>query len=118
MVGATRLERALLWIFLLTETPLQAWLCYRWTEKHGFWGGILHWLEGVARDPVEAAAVIDFVLFIAWVGIWLLKDYPRERSKKSPGFFAWCALYLVWPSLGLMIYFLFIKKADSRRSAA
>ncbi len=97
------MKTKLLAAFTLLNVIVQGWLCAQWVALHGFWGSLLFWLKTYSQDPVLAAAVIDFVVFIAVGGILLLKRIPAEH-KKHPLFFVWCALYLVWPSLGLLSY--------------
>jgi hypothetical protein len=107
------LPRPILWIFLLLNAIVQGLLCLRWASDHGFWGGIWFWLKSSQIDAVYAAAVIDFIMTIALVGLILLKQFPAHLRKGAP-FFGWCALYLVWPSLGILVYLLWIDRAPQQ----
>jgi hypothetical protein len=90
---------------------VHAWLAVQWIAKWGFFGAIWVWLKSSALDPIYAAAVIDFLTVIILVGLWLLADYGSRAGKMTLRFFAWCALYLVIPSLGIFAYFLWVRPA-------
>jgi len=107
------MKTKLLAAFTLLNIGVQGWLCTQWVALHGFWGALLYWLKTYSQDPVLAAAVIDFVVAIAVMGILLLNRIPTEEKRK-PLFFVWCAVYLVWPSIGLLLYLTWA----SRRAAA
>jgi hypothetical protein len=103
-----KLKSLFLVVFILL-VPILLWLTIEWSRLHGFWGGILFWLKHGAGDPILLAAEIDFLVFLAVVGLTLLYDFFRIGGKTSAKFALWCVLYLLFPSLGFLTYVLFIR---------
>lgn len=85
--------------------PMHLALAWKWSIKHGFLGGVLYWLNSFRQDPVMASAVIDFCVLIAILGMYLLSRIPNA-DRRGVAFYLGCVLYVVWPSLGFMIYLL------------
>lgn len=106
----TPIWKIVLWILVAIEIPLMGFLSIEWTKLHGFLGGIWFWLINGADDPIYLAAEIDFLLFIAIVGLLLLRDWRQAGGKLDPLFCAWAILYLVFPSLGIAIYLLWLRE--------
>lgn len=107
--------RAFLFFLLFSFSAIQAYLAFHWISLHGFFGGILKWPESATLDPIYAAAVIDFLLLIGLLGVWLLISFPPQTRKKHPILFTcWGLLYLLFPSLGLLSFWLFF--TDKRRN--
>jgi len=96
-------------ILLVIELPILLWLTIEWSRLHGFFGGILFWLRQGALDPILLAAEIDFLVLLALVGLLELHDYFNRGGKVGVFFLLWCILYLVFPSLGLLVYLLFLR---------
>ena len=98
--------RLLLWIILIIETPLQLKWMHDWVGQYGFIGAIVGWFKSVQVGAFERTVVVDFCVFMAVVGFWILKDY--KGKKLSPLFLSWCVLYLIFPSIAFTLYLLFL----------
>ena len=110
----TRNLRSICWAVLGIEVPIQIGFACKWILKWGFFGGILHWIASAREDAIYAAAVTDFIFFIALVGLFLLRDFPADLRRRRPILFViWAASFLVFPSLGFAVYVLWIKKPQS-----
>jgi hypothetical protein len=105
--------RSILYAILVLETPVQAYLLWAWSAKHGFFGGIVFWLRQSSLDPIFLAAMVDFLIFMLLVGLILLNDWPQGVSKRSWWFPLWCFLYFIFPSLALISYLLWIRPRSS-----
>lgn len=87
-----------------------------WSRIHGFWGGIVFWLKHGPQDPILLAAEIDFLAFMTIVGLLLLKDYFSLRGKIGVIFAFWCALYILFPSLGILSYIFYLRPSKALKS--
>ena len=103
------IPKQVLLALLVVLGAVHGWLAVQWIGKWGFWGAIGHWLASAGLDPIYAAAVLDFITVIALVGLWLISDYRSRLGRVNALFLAWCAFYLVIPSLGLLVYFLWTR---------
>ncbi len=96
-------------------------LTYLWIAKHGFSGGIWFWLNSAALDPMYATAVFDFLLLMMALGAVLILDgvprFPHTRFRWL-WIAAWGFLFFMTPSLGFLVYIIWIKNLPKKGSPA
>lgn len=97
--------RRLLQLALLLFSAVQGWLASQWIPLWGVFGSAGHWLETFA-DPISATAGIDLMCLSLLVWVWMLKREGRWSSAMSWSFLP----YMVWPSIGLVVYLLTSEK--------
>lgn len=107
------IPRWVLLSLLAVLSIVQGWLTVQWVGKWGFWGAIVVWLSSAKLDPIYATGVLDFLCVMAFVGIWLLHDYRIRAGRVSPRFLAWCFFYLIYPSLGILAYVLWMRPPEA-----
>lgn len=93
--------RRLLQIALVGFGAVQAWLAARWIPRWGLFGAGTHWFETFS-DPISATAGIDLLCLSLLVWLWMLRRETRWSRAMSLSFLP----YMVWPSIGLVVYLL------------
>lgn len=75
--------------------------------KYGFLEAFPAFFVMSLQDPLLAAGLVDFMTVIGILVVWLLADLPAER-RWSAKTWLWLVSYIVFPGLGLLLYFLWL----------
>lgn len=75
--------------------------------KYGFWEAFPVFFTLSLGDPLLAAGLVDFMTVIGILLVWLITELPRER-RWGARTYLWLVSYVVFPGLGLLLYFLWL----------
>lgn len=75
--------------------------------KYGFIEAFPAFFTMSLQDPLLAAGLVDFMTVIAILVVWLLAELPASDRWK-PKTWIWLVSYIVFPGLGLLLYFMWL----------
>ena len=75
--------------------------------KYGFIEAFPAFFAMSLQDPLLAAGLVDFMTVIGILVVWLIVELPKD-GRWRPQTFVWLLAYIVFPGLGLLLYFLWL----------
>ena len=77
--------------------------------KYGFFNAFPAFFTMSLADPLLAAGLVDFMTVIAILVVWLLAELPAATRWHAKTWL-WLVSYIVFPGLGLLLYFLWLNR--------
>lgn len=78
-----------------------------WYAKYGALGAFTAYIDLSLADPIMLAGLIDFVTLGALAATLMITQLP-EHKRWSGKTWAWLVLFIIYPGLGALIYFLWL----------
>ena len=111
----TSTTRLLLLANLVIYSALYSYFAFTfkggWLANPGFWLAIPQYLLPMTYDGYLGTAIFDYLVLIPVCLVWALSELPREQ-RAAPRTIIWSVVYLAFPGLGILLYFLWLQPGN------